>query len=367
LKSLGRLAKKQESMTVQKNPAKNLSYKRAGVDIRKGDALVDWLIDEQGKAPQKSAKETGPRDGVVSGIGGFAALYRASFDGMKSPLLVSSTDGVGTKVKLAVQFKNYSGIGQDLVAMCVNDIACVGARPLFFLDYYACAQLDMKAAQSFLKSVKKACEASGCVLIGGETAEMPGVYSKKDFDCAGFAVGVVAEDDVLGASRVRMGDKIIGVASSGFHSNGYSLLRKVFARDAKKWADKLLTPTHLYSPLVQTVLHESSGLHAVAHVTGGGLDNLLRVVPSNSILDLKAWPVPHEFLEVKKRAKLNWPEMLRTLNCGIGLTLFVAAEEAAAISRVVKQAGFTAYDLGVVQPGNVAKEAVWQLPFNELG
>jgi phosphoribosylformylglycinamidine cyclo-ligase len=354
----------QVSMTSNKKKSKPVSYRQAGVDVHKGDALVDWLVDS-GSAIGSSASA---KSDVVSGIGGFAALYRASFSSMRAPLLVSSTDGVGTKVKLAAQFKNFDGVGQDLVAMCVNDIACVGARPLFFLDYYACGRLDMKAAQAFLTSVRRACNECGCALIGGETAEMPGVYSKNDFDCAGFAVGVVDESEVLGAAKVKFGDRIIGVSSSGFHSNGYSLLRKVFARDVKKWAKKLLTPTYLYSPLVQKLVREKAGVHAVAHVTGGGLDNLTRVVPRDAVLELKAWPVPSEFLEVKKRAKIAWPEMLRTLNCGVGLVLFVEENMFDVVSGLVKQSGFSAYDIGVVARGPRAQtEPTWQLDMNELG
>jgi phosphoribosylformylglycinamidine cyclo-ligase len=385
LKSLAQIARSGVPMTSYKNKSNptttsssttsstssqaSLSYKRAGVDVRKGDALVDWLIETNSPAQQKTKSKVKSKtsNDVVSGIGGFAALFRASFSDLKSPLLVSSTDGVGTKVKLAAQFNRYEGVGQDLVAMCVNDVACVGARPLFFLDYYACARLEMKVAQTFLKSVKEACEFCDCVLIGGETAEMPGVYRKNDFDCAGFSVGVVDEEAVLGAQRVKNGDRIIGVSSSGFHSNGYSLLRKVFARDIKKWADKLLTPTYLYSPLVQTLLQAETGLHAVAHVTGGGLDNLLRVVPTGSVLDLKAWSVPDEFLEVKKRSKLKWPELLRTLNCGIGLVLFVDAKSFASVTKHVGQSGFKAYDLGTVNTEASRKESAWQLATKELG
>jgi phosphoribosylformylglycinamidine cyclo-ligase len=338
-----------------------VTYKNAGVDVKKGDDLVDWLIDSN---PSKKKEKN-----VVSGIGGFAALYRVPWQKYKSPLLVSSTDGVGTKVKLAAQFNRYEGIGQDLVAMCVNDLACVGAQPLFFLDYYASAKLNLRAAQSFLSSVRGACRASNCELIGGETAEMPGVYAKNDFDCAGFSVGIVDESAVLGAHNVRAGDCIIGVASSGFHSNGYSLLRRVFARDLKKWSNILLRPTHLYSPLVQNLLAKKIALKAAAHVTGGGLDNLLRVVPSGTRLELEPWPVPHEFLEVKARAKIQWPELLRTLNCGIGFVLFVGEKDFDSARRAVKASGFASFDLGRVAKNKAEPkgEPVWTLDTNRLG
>ncbi len=328
------------------------TYQKAGVNIATGDDLVDWL-----KKSAKS-KDVGSSS-VIAGVGGFAALFRARFAHMQSPVLVSSTDGVGTKVKLASDFKRFDGIGQDLVAMCVNDLACVGGEPLFFLDYYACGRLDLKSAKSFLLSVRKACDEVGCVLIGGETAEMPGIYKKGDFDCAGFAVGVVDESQILGAHRVQAGDRLIGVASSGFHSNGYSLLRKIFARDLKKWADVLLRPTFLYSPLINHLKKQTpSNLHAVAHVTGGGLDNLLRVIPDGTALELNGWPVPEEFLIAKKRAKMNWPEILRVLNCGVGLVLFVSKSKFEGMQMQVEAKGFRTFDLGEVV--NARKKA-WHL------
>lgn len=337
------------------------TYKEAGVDVEAGDALVDWLIEGRNK---KSKKIKEPHKGkVVSGIGGFAALFRAQFKNMKSPCLVSSTDGVGTKVKIAAEFGRYEGVGQDLVAMCVNDLACVGAEPLFFLDYYATGKLDLKAAKVFLKSVKDACTQSGCVLIGGETAEMPGVYSGNDFDCAGFAVGVVDEKKTLGAHNVKVGDALIGIESSGFHSNGYSLLRKIFANDLATWADELLKPTHLYAQLVLKVLAKNKGLHAVAHVTGGGLENLLRVIPDGTALELKPWPVPTPFLEVKHRGQMEWSELLRTLNCGVGLVLTVDAKTAAKTHKLVNSLGYKTYDLGSVVK---AKEKLWHLDFNKM-
>lgn len=335
------------------------TYKDAGVDIEAGDALVDWLIEspKNGKTPHQ--------DKIVSGIGGFAALFRASFGHMKSPCLVSSTDGVGTKVKLASDLGMLEGIGQDLVAMCVNDLICVGAEPLFFLDYYATGKLRLDHAKTFLTGVRQACHESGCALIGGETAEMPGVYSGEDFDCAGFAVGVVDEHDTLGSHRVELGDRLVGVSSSGFHSNGYSLVRKVFAKDAEQWAQQLLMPTNLYVKLVLRLRQElKNSLHAVAHVTGGGMDNLLRVVPAELGVELKPWPVPDLFLELKKRAQLPWMEMLKTLNCGVGLVLTVDDSSFEKTVNTVKACGYAAYDLGVIgdrYPGE------WKLDFDKLG
>ncbi len=327
-----------------------ISYQKAGVDVAAGDRLVEWL--------QESKTQPARAGAVVSGIGGFAALFRAQFGQMKSPLLVSSTDGVGTKVKLAADMKRFDGIGQDLVAMCANDLACVGADPLFFLDYYACGKLDLKSAKRFLSGVRAACDRVGCALIGGETAEMPGVYKQSDFDCAGFVVGVVDEPDILGAARVQPGDRLIGVASSGFHSNGYSLLRKVFARDMKKWADVLLRPTHLYSPLIADIKSQPNlyaQVHAVAHVTGGGFDNLLRVLPKGVALDINPWPIPSEFLEVKRRAKMKWPQLLRVLNCGVGLVLTVGSNGFENLRARVDAAGFESFDLGQVVPAAKTK------------
>lgn len=325
-------------------------YKAAGVDVEAGDKLVDWLMLNVSHKAESDSKARGKAsDRLVSGIGGFASLFRAEFGGMKSPCLVSSTDGVGTKVKLAADFQKYEGIGQDLVAMCVNDLACVGAEPLFFLDYYASGKLNLKAAKIFLTGVKEACDESGCILIGGETAEMPGVYQKKDFDCAGFVVGVVDEAAALGAHKVKPGDRLLAIASSGFHSNGYSLLRKVFARDIKKWISKLMTPTMLYPKIVRKLISEHpESIHAAAHITGGGLENLMRVVPKNCSLNLLPWSVPPEFLEVKKRAKMSWPDLLKTLNCGIGFVLVVEEKSNYALQKSLTAEGFQAFDLGEV-------------------
>ncbi len=333
-----------------------LTYKNAGVDVQAGDDLVDWL--------QTSTNSDGPhQDKIVSGIGGFAALFRADFRHMKKPCLVSSTDGVGTKVKLAADFECVDTVGQDLVAMCVNDLITVGAEPLFFLDYYASGKLDLESAKKFLAGLRKACHQSNLALIGGETAEMPGVYSGKDFDCAGFAVGVVDQEKALGAHRVKAGQVAIAVASSGFHSNGYSLLRRVFADDLAKWKDILMRPTHLYANFVSQLLQREIPIAACANVTGGGLDNLPRVLKSNQRLNLLPWRIPAEFVEVKKRAKIPWQELVVTLNCGIG---FVVIVEKSGMDQVIKTAGsqgFAAWHLGDVVD---AETSGWDLDFAEL-
>ncbi len=210
-----------------------IDYKQAGVDVEAGDALVDWL---KASAPARWPHQ----DRLVAGIGGFAALFRADFKELSEPCLVSCTDGVGTKIKVAVHFDSFKEVAQDLVAMCVNDMVCCGATPLFFLDYYASGKLRLPAAKNFLAGVQAACIESNCALIGGETAEMPGVYEGNDFDCAGFSVGVVDRPKALGAHRVQAGMRLLGVSSSGFHSNGFSLLRKVFAQDMDQWREQLL-------------------------------------------------------------------------------------------------------------------------------
>lgn len=335
-----------------------VTYKKAGVDIEAGDALVDWLTKKPGKSKKNRQKD--PR--VVSGIGGFAALFRSNFPKMKSPCLVTCTDGVGTKVLLASHFKDWSTVGQDLVGMCVNDLICTGGQPLLFLDYYACGKLNLKQAKAFLSGVQNACRESDCVLIGGETAEMPGVYDKDHFDCAGFAVGVVDEAKVLGAHRVKKGDCIIGIASSGFHSNGYSLLRKVFAKDLRKWRKSLLEPTRLYVSLVQRMQKSKIDLHALAHITGGGLDNIGRVLPTNLQADLRPWPLPNLFLEVKRRSKMTWQALATTLNCGIGLVIIVDPKDRKKVQALADKQGVQSFDMGTVQARR-KKSKTWQMSF----
>lgn len=319
-----------------------IDYKSSGVDIEAGDALVDWLTETETKIKMPHAEK------IVSGIGGFASLFRADFSKMKKPCLVTCTDGVGTKVKLAAQYGRYEGIGQDLVAMCVNDLICTGGEPLLFLDYYATGKLDLVAAKSFLESVRKACVDSDCALVGGETAEMPGVYSEKDFDCAGFAVGVVDEEKTLGAHLVQKGDRVLGVASSGFHSNGYSLLRKVFEKDMDQWIDVLIKPTALYVKLAKALKGKVS-LHALAHMTGGGIENVPRVLPHNLKWQRKDWVWPEAFQEVQKRTGMSHEKMLVTLNCGVGLSVVLPAEDYSSAKNICESFGFQTYDLGEIQ------------------
>ena len=316
-----------------------MDYRSAGVNIAEAEKLVEWLKKQPSSSPHHSQ--------VISGIGSYSGLFQAVFPDMKEPCLAASTDGVGTKLKLAVHFQRYKEVGQDLVAMCVNDLICSGARPLFFMDYYACAQIYQKQAREFLNGVRKACEQSQCVLLGGETAEMPDCYTGFHFDCAGFAVGVVDRTRILGAHKVQTGDRLIGVSSSGFHSNGFSLLRKIFQKDLHKWEKELLTPTALYVSLALE-LFKIEGLKAIAHITGGGMDNLLRVLPDRTKAEMNFWTVPDPFLEVKERTKLNWVEMLKTLNCGLGLILIVSPSSLKQVQKQVELKGFSFVDLGSV-------------------
>jgi phosphoribosylformylglycinamidine cyclo-ligase len=331
-----------------------IDYKQAGVDVEAGDALVDWL---KSSAPTKWPHQ----DRLVEGIGGFAALFRADFKDLKEPCLVSCTDGVGTKIKLAVQFESYREVAQDLVAMCVNDLICCGARPLFFLDYYASGKLRLPAAKDFLAGVQAACIESDCALIGGETAEMPGLYEGNDFDCAGFSVGVVDRSKALGAHRVQAAMKLLGVRSSGFHSNGFSLLRKLFAADLEAWKTELLKPTALYVKLVHAAI-EAGGVEAVAHITGGGMDNIPRVLPKGTVARLAPWTVPAPFLEVKRRSQMSWQSMLTSLNCGLGMVWVVQPSSYETLKKLIGQMGYGAVDLGEVAPAaNKDIEPGWEL------
>ncbi|MCM2283093.1 MAG: phosphoribosylformylglycinamidine cyclo-ligase [Bdellovibrionaceae bacterium] len=324
----------------------SIDYKSAGVDVEAGDALVDWL-------QATDTRQSPHADKLISGIGGFAAVFRMRFPEIKKPALVSSTDGVGTKVKLASHFGIYNTVGQDLVAMCVNDLVCSGARPLFFLDYYATGKLEQQNARSFLEGVRQACHDSDCALIGGETAEMPGVYHGSDFDCAGFSVGIVDEDNMLGPERVKMGADVIGVSSSGFHSNGFSLLRKLFDEDLDVWRDRLLRPTHLYPRLVLKLASENL-LQAVAHITGGGMENIPRILPRGCRVRLLDWSWPDEFIEVQDRSGLSRVEMLKTLNCGVGLALIVDPVHSDRVRRLCEEMGYKTFVLGAVEPGRGA-------------
>lgn len=329
-------------------PNGKTDYKAAGVDVEAGDQLVDWLIEQKSRQPHQER--------IVDGIGGFASLFRIDFPEMKKPCIITCTDGVGTKVKLASHFQSYKGTGQDLVAMCVNDMVCTGGDPLIFLDYYATGELKLAGAKEFLAGVREACHASDCALVGGETAEMPGVYAKGDYDCAGFAVGIVDEEKTWGPHRVKAGDRVLGVSSSGFHSNGYSLLRKVFEKDLDQWKDVLMTPTALYVKLAKAVKAAGIEVHAAAHITGGGIENVPRVLPEGLQWNRTPWEIPAPFREVQKRAGLDELELLKTLNCGMGFCFVLPEAHVAKAAEVVRSCGFKAFEVGDITPTGGATE-----------
>lgn len=315
------------------------SYKSSGVDVEAGDQLVEWLASTSQKGPHHSQ--------IVEGIGGFAALFRWPQNNFKKPCLVTCTDGVGTKVKLAAEFDRLEGIGQDLVAMCVNDLICTGGEPLLFLDYYAVGKLNLDQAKIFLESVRRACNESQCALVGGETAEMPGVYRDKDFDCAGFAVGMVDEEQKWGPHRVKAHDQIIALESSGFHSNGYSLLRKVFAEDKAQYIDQLLEPTRLYVKTIQK-LKSHVEIKAAAHITGGGLENLPRVLPPDLSARIKAWEFSQIYQLVQTRTGMSQAEMLKTLNCGVGMMLILSPDQVPKALQLLEELSLKAWNCGEI-------------------
>lgn len=300
---------------------KSLTYKDSGVNIDKANSLVEYI--------KPLAKSTS-RPEVMGGIGGFGALCRIP-SRYKKPILVSSTDGVGTKLKAATEAGIYEGLGIDLVAMNVNDILTMGAEPLFFLDYFAIGKLEPKLMKEVLKGIAEGCRQAGCALIGGETAEMPGLYAKGDFDIAGFCVGVVEENGIVDGSKVKDGDVIIGVASSGVHSNGFSFVRKVFKPSfIKQHAEEILKPTRIYVKSVLPLM-EKEWVHAAAHITGGGfIDNIPRVLPDGCAakIHMGSWPVPRVFGWIQEQGHVQIKEMYRTFNMGIGMVLVTRRENA---------------------------------------
>ena len=331
----------------------SLSYKDAGVDIDAGDALVQRI---------KSVARATSRSEVVGGLGGFGALCRIP-QGYRSPLLVSGTDGVGTKLKLALTLQMHDTIGIDLVAMCVNDLLVCGAEPLFFLDYYATGKLDVDTATAVVTGIGDGCQQAGCALIGGETAEMPGMYQADDYDLAGFCVGVVEEDEVITGESVAEGDALIAIASSGAHSNGYSLIRKVIevsgvditnteeTLDGVPLAQALMAPTKIYVKAIQALQKAlgNDNLHAMSHITGGGLtENLPRVLPENlaAQINTQSWQMPELFNWLQQHGNIAQSEMYRTFNCGVGFVVVVPAKQASLAIDTLNQAGETAWQLG---------------------
>jgi len=335
-------------------PRNGMTYADAGVNIDAGNALVDRI---------KPAARRTARSGAMGGLGGFGALFDLKAAGYSDPILVAATDGVGTKLRIAIDTGHVDTIGIDLVAMCVNDLVCQGAEPLFFLDYFATGKLDVDQAARIIEGIARGCEASGCALVGGETAEMPGMYHGGDFDLAGFAVGAMERGADL-PRGVADGDVLLGLSSDGVHSNGYSLVRKVVEMSGLAWAAPapfaavtlgcaLLTPTRLYvKPALAAV--RAGGVHALAQITGGGLtENLPRVLPEGlgATIDLGAWALPPVFRWLAETAGMAEGELLKTFNCGVGMILVVAPDRAAALTSILADAGETVTCIGTVGPG----------------
>lgn len=326
----------------------SLNYRDAGVDIDAGNRLVEVI---------KPLAARTRRPGVMAGLGGFGALFELPLDRYREPVLVSGTDGVGTKLRLALQLARHDTIGIDLVAMCVNDLVVQGAEPLFFLDYYATGHLEIATAADVIRGIATGCEQAGAALVGGETAEMPGMYSDSDYDLAGFCVGVVEKSRLIDARHVGAGDVLLGLASSGPHSNGYSLIRKVIevsaadlgtAFDGTTLGEALLTPTRIY---VKPLLHllKSIEVHAMAHITGGGFtENLPRVMPgaTQAVLDADSWTRPAIFDWLQTTGHITDQEMYRTFNCGIGMVLVVAAAQAEQATALLREAGESVARIG---------------------
>ncbi|MCQ8896797.1 phosphoribosylformylglycinamidine cyclo-ligase [Limnobacter humi] len=327
-----------------------LTYKDAGVDIQAGDDLVEAI--------KPMAKKT-LRPGVLAGIGGFGALFEVP-KGYKEPVLVSGTDGVGTKLRLAFDWNIHHTVGIDLVAMSANDILVQGAEPLYFLDYFACGKLDVKTAASVVGGIATGCEQAGCALIGGETAEMPGMYPEGEYDLAGFAVGVVEKSEIIDGSKVSAGDVVIGLASNGVHSNGFSLVRKILDRaqpdlnqscDGVTLREAIMAPTRMYVKPVLELIRKLP-VHALAHITGGGLvENIPRVLPESLTAELNraSWPETDLFKWLQQNGQVPFDEMNRVFNCGIGMVIVVPAAQTDAALELLAAAGEKAYRIGAIR------------------
>ncbi|MCF6250489.1 MAG: phosphoribosylformylglycinamidine cyclo-ligase [Methylococcaceae bacterium] len=339
----------------------SLNYKSAGVDIEAGNDLVERIKPIAAKTR---------RPGVMAGLGGFGSLFELPLDRYQNPILVSGTDGVGTKLKLALELGIHDTVGIDLVAMCVNDIIVLAAEPLFFLDYYATGKLDVDVAASVIAGIGKGCELAGAALVGGETAEMPGMYTNGDFDLAGFCVGIVEKNNILDGSLVKAGDKLIGIASSGPHSNGYSLIRKIIETsnvslnetlDGKPLGKALLEPTKIYVKSLLELLTKTP-VHALAHITGGGLtENLPRVLPENlnAAINLSAWELPEIFKWLQEQGNITQADMLTTFNCGIGMIVCVDPKDEAETIESLTQQGETVFSIGEIVSSSGKPEVIY--------
>ena len=335
----------------EKNKTESLSYRDAGVDIDAGNQFIDKI---------RSSVASTIRPEVLGGLGGFGGMFELPVDRYKKPVLVSGTDGVGTKLKLAIDLNRHVTIGIDLVAMCVNDILVLGAEPLFFLDYYATGELNAEVAANVVSGIAEGCRQSSAALIGGETAEMPGMYKKGDYDLAGFCVGVVEKESIIDGSKVSDGDTMIALASTGPHSNGYSLVRKVIEVSNAKLSqdcggrslgDALLAPTKIYVSSILEVL-KTIDIHAMAHITGGGLlENIPRVLPekTQAVIQKNSWALPEVFKWLQQSGNIEDSEMARTFNCGVGMVVIVAKEDADETIDLFNKNGETAWRLGTIE------------------
>jgi len=334
----------------------SISYRDAGVDIEAGDALVEQI--------KPFAKRT-MRPEVLGGIGGFGSLFAVP-QKFKEPILVSGTDGVGTKLKLAFELNKHDTVGIDLVAMSVNDILMQGAEPLFFLDYFACGKLEVGVAAQVIKGIAEGCEQSGCALVGGETAEMPGMYPAGEYDLAGFAVGCVDKSKIIDGTTIAAGDVVIGLASSGAHSNGYSLIRKLIANSGidfesefhgRKFKDVVMAPTKLYVKSVLKLI-EALPVKGMAHITGGGItENIPRVLPEGLTAEISAasWQLPPLFQWLQAQGNIVPSEMYKTFNCGIGMAIVIAKEHAAAAKELLAASGETVFEIGYIRAQNAGE------------
>ncbi|NPA40586.1 MAG: phosphoribosylformylglycinamidine cyclo-ligase [Thermodesulfobacteria bacterium] len=330
-------------------------YKEAGVDLEKASELVNIVKKFTDKLPQK---------GVISSIGGYSGLFSLDVSSYKSPVLVASTDGVGTKIKIAIQAGKHTGIGIDLVAMCVNDIITCGAKPLFFLDYIAFGKFDENIFTQLIEGITEGCKIAGCSLLGGETAEMPGFYSPGEYDCSGFIVGIVERDSIIDGSTISIGDVILGIPSSGIHSNGFSLVRKVLFEEhkldldyipeelGKPIGEELLIPTKIYAPIVNTLLHKDLEIKGCVHITGGGFfDNIPRILPKNckAVLQKDSWEMPPIFKYIQNLGNVSEEEMYRVFNCGIGFVLVVSDESLEDVQGIIRALGEECHIIGKIE------------------
>jgi phosphoribosylformylglycinamidine cyclo-ligase len=333
-----------------KQDIQSITYKDAGVDIEAGDELVERI--------KPFAKKT-MRSEVLGGIGGFGSLFEVPKK-YKEPILVSGTDGVGTKLKLAFELNKHDTVGIDLVAMSVNDILVQGAEPLFFLDYFACGKLDVETASQVIKGIAEGCAQSGCALVGGETAEMPGMYPEGEYDLAGFAVGVVEKSEIINGKTIQSGDAVIGLASSGAHSNGYSLIRKIISKekadfsgpfDGKTLKDIVMEPTKLYVKSILK-LKDTIQIKGMAHITGGGItENIPRILGEDLMAEIQSssWPLPKLFQWLQEKGNIPKTELYRTFNCGIGMAIVINQKDVAKAKQILKEFNETVYEIGVIR------------------